>query len=154
MTSNGTTYLQQKWENCIGQTWNAQKKFGDNALGRAKISEWYLPFKHRENSDDVCECSGCPTTGCTDKKVERVHSIINKDQWSTTLVIAGRFRPHIWYMPIKFKGRPENVTYLCKVCDCCSSMSRNRSNFWHWNHGWGPPHIWLGTMLPRIESQP
>jgi hypothetical protein len=87
MTSNGTTYLQQKWENCIGQILNAQKKIGDNALGRAndalgkaKTSEWYFPFKHWETSVDVCECSGCPTTGCTDKKVERFHSIINKDQ--------------------------------------------------------------------------
>lgn len=105
MTSNGTTYLQQKWENCIGQIWNAQKKVGDNALGWAKTSEWYFPFKHWETSVDVCEHSGCPTTGCTDKKVERFHSIINKDQWSTTLVTAGRFRPHIWYTPTNFKGR-------------------------------------------------
>jgi hypothetical protein len=57
-----------------------KKKNSDNALERAQTSEWYFPFKHRETSVDVCECSGCPTTGCTDKKVKRVHSIINKDQ--------------------------------------------------------------------------
>jgi hypothetical protein len=134
MTSNGTTYLQQKWENCIGQTWNAQNKIGDNALGRAKTSEWYFPFTHQETAVDVCECSGCPTTGCTDKKMERVHSIINKDQWSTTLVIAGRFTPHIWHISTNFKGRTENLTYLCKVCDYVA-------------HQWDKAEVILGTEI-------
>jgi len=58
----------------------SKKKISDNALQRAQTSEWYFPFRHWETSVDVCEYSGCPTTGSTDKKVKRVHSIINKDQ--------------------------------------------------------------------------
>lgn len=134
MTSNGTTYLQQKWENCNGQILNAQKKIADNALGRAKTYEWYFPFKHWETSVDVCECSGCPTTGCTLKKLERFHSITNKDQWSNTLVIAGWLRPHICYMPTNFKGRNENVTYLCKVCDYVA-------------HQWAEAEATVGTEI-------
>ena len=49
-----------------------KKKIGDNAIGTAKMSEWFFPFKHQETLVNVCKCSGCPTTVCTDKKVERV----------------------------------------------------------------------------------
>jgi hypothetical protein len=42
-----------------------KKKIGNNSLGTAK---WYFPFKHWESSVDVCECSGCPTTGAQTKR--------------------------------------------------------------------------------------
>jgi hypothetical protein len=64
--------------------------FGDNSVGRAHTFEWSLRFRHGETSVEGCELLGYHSTGRTDESVEKICRIVNEDQQSTILEIAGR----------------------------------------------------------------
>jgi hypothetical protein len=42
-----------------------------------QMFELFSQFKCEETSVEDCERSGCPSTGHTDKNMEKVHKIIN-----------------------------------------------------------------------------
>jgi hypothetical protein len=53
--------------------------FGDDAMGRTLIFQWFSSFKHRETLLGDCEHLGHPSTGYRDENVEKLCKIVNEN---------------------------------------------------------------------------
>jgi vacuolar-type H+-ATPase catalytic subunit A/Vma1 len=62
-----------------------KRAFGDNAMGRTQIFQWFSRFKRGETSVEDSECSGR-----IDENMENVHKIVNEDRRNTITEIAGK----------------------------------------------------------------
>jgi hypothetical protein len=66
-----------------------KKAFGDNSKGITQTFKWFSQFKHGRTLVQNYEHSDRPSTGRTNKNLEKVHKIVYGDQQSTMSDIAG-----------------------------------------------------------------
>ena len=57
--------------------------FGEQAMGRSQIFQWFSRFKAGRTSIDDYECSGRPVSSSTPEMIERVCQIIREDHSRT-----------------------------------------------------------------------
>jgi len=58
--------------------------FGEQAMGRSQIFQWFSQFKASRTSTDDDKGSGRPVSSSMPEMIERVHQIIHEDRRHTT----------------------------------------------------------------------
>ncbi|GFW96039.1 protein GVQW3 [Trichonephila clavipes] len=63
------------------ETYEIMKKaFGYEAMSRARVFEWFRPFKEGRQSVNTDPCSGRPSTSRNEDKIAQVKAVVRSDR--------------------------------------------------------------------------
>jgi len=90
--------------------------FANSAVVRTWVFECLSQFRHGEILLKACKHSGHPSTGHTNKNLENVYKIFDRDQGKYCFGVSCQISPLVWYMPENSSGGLGCVVDVCEVC--------------------------------------
>jgi len=72
-----------------------QQAYGEDAMGRTQVFDWFCQFKEGRTSAESDPCSGQPSTSRNEKMIAKVRTIIrNNRRFTSCAAVFGQTRHH------------------------------------------------------------